>query len=141
MGTSKQLVTALEQTDWLDRVLIISALIFFGLVVLFVLKQRILDRGLRIAFWWTKFIPGIDGTRGQATGEMSKEVVVDRGISLTSIAVTATAIPSTLASVLAATATPSSYTEDGSYVGESMVSSSIISASTATADPAARVEL
>ncbi|KAG5339776.1 hypothetical protein C0989_003576 [Termitomyces sp. Mn162] len=57
MGTSKQLITALEKSDWIDRVLIISAFVFFLLVVLFVIKQRIVDRGLRLAFWWTRFLP------------------------------------------------------------------------------------
>ncbi|KAH7922756.1 hypothetical protein BV22DRAFT_1106445 [Leucogyrophana mollusca] len=57
MGTSKQLITALEKTDWVDRLVIISALVFFALVVLFILKQRIIDRGLRVAFWWTRFLP------------------------------------------------------------------------------------
>lgn len=61
MGTSKQLITALEKSDWLDRILIFSALLFFFLVVLFILKQRILDRGLRVAFWWTRFIPDFSG--------------------------------------------------------------------------------
>ncbi|KAH0580806.1 hypothetical protein J132_01130 [Termitomyces sp. J132] len=56
-GTSKQLITALEKSDWIDRVLIISAFVFFLLVVLFVIKQRIVDRGLRLAFWWTRFLP------------------------------------------------------------------------------------
>jgi protein transport protein SEC20 len=46
-----------EKTDWLDRVLIISALVIFGLVVLFILKSRIIDRGLRIAFFWTRLLP------------------------------------------------------------------------------------
>jgi len=50
LGASKQLVTALEKADWLDRLLIFAALAFFTLVVLFILKQRIVDRGLRIAF-------------------------------------------------------------------------------------------
>ena len=114
ISTSKQLVTALEQTDWLDRVLIISALIFFGLVVLFVLKQRILDRGLRIVFWWTRFVPGIGDSCGRATGETLKEAVVDKGAgtSLTSAVFTATAVSSTLASTLAATATLSGYAGD-----------------------------
>ncbi len=57
MGTSKKLVKALEKTDWLDRMLIISAFVFFLLVVLFILQQRIIIRGLRIAFWWTRFLP------------------------------------------------------------------------------------
>lgn len=61
MGTSKQLITALEKSDWLDRVLILSAFAFFVLVILFILKQRILDRGLRVALWWTKFLPDFSG--------------------------------------------------------------------------------
>jgi protein transport protein SEC20 len=61
MDTSKQLITALEKSDWLDRVLILSGLFFFLLVVLFILKQRIFDRGMRIAFWWTRFVPDFSG--------------------------------------------------------------------------------
>ncbi|KAJ7229143.1 Sec20-domain-containing protein [Mycena pura] len=61
MDTSKQLISALQKSDWLDRVLIFAALSFFLLVVLFILKQRILDRGMRIAFWWTRFIPDFSG--------------------------------------------------------------------------------
>ncbi|KAG1908538.1 Sec20-domain-containing protein [Suillus fuscotomentosus] len=72
LGTSKQLITALEKTDWVDRVLIISGLVFFGLVVLFIAKQRIIDRGLRIALFWMRLLPGLgSSTRGvvQKTGE------------------------------------------------------------------------
>lgn len=132
IDTSKQLVTALEHTDWLDRVLIIFALVFFGLVVLFVLKQRILDRGLRIAFWWTRFIPGVGGSPGRATGEALKEAVTGRGTgtSLTSIVVTATTVPSTLASVLAVTAT----------LSESESAAIVDSGGTLVSDPA-HVEL
>ncbi|KAJ7155482.1 Sec20-domain-containing protein [Mycena crocata] len=61
MDTSKHLITALEKSDWLDRVLIFSALFFFILVVLFILKQRVFDRGMRIAFWWTRFVPDFSG--------------------------------------------------------------------------------
>jgi protein transport protein SEC20 len=71
MDTSKQLIVALEKSDWLDRLLILSGLAFFLLVVLFILKQRIVDRGLRIAFWWTRFLPDVKpgGSSGvQSTG-------------------------------------------------------------------------
>src|SRR5258708_6006748 len=57
MSTSKQLVTVLEKTDWLDRMLLLSAFAFFLLVVLFIVKERVIDRSLRIAFWWTRFLP------------------------------------------------------------------------------------
>ncbi|KAH9833336.1 Sec20-domain-containing protein [Rhodofomes roseus] len=59
--TSKHLITALEKSDWLDRLLVLAGLAFFILVVVFILKQRIVDRGLRIAFWWTRFIPDFSG--------------------------------------------------------------------------------
>jgi protein transport protein SEC20 len=61
MGMSKQLIKALEKSDWLDRLLIASALVFFFLVVLFIIKQRIVDRGLRIALWWSRFVPDFSG--------------------------------------------------------------------------------
>jgi protein transport protein SEC20 len=68
MDTSKQLIIALEKSDWLDRLLILSGLGFFLLVVLFILKQRIVDRGLRIAFWWTRFLPDVKSGGGRSTG-------------------------------------------------------------------------
>ncbi|KAF9239858.1 Sec20-domain-containing protein [Melanogaster broomeanus] len=74
LGTSRQLVAALEQTDWLDRVVIVAALVFFALVVLFVLKQRILDRGVRIAFWWTRFLPSAGSWAGAGAGAAGPSV-------------------------------------------------------------------
>ncbi|KAF9262372.1 hypothetical protein L218DRAFT_903762 [Marasmius fiardii PR-910] len=61
MDTSKTLITALVKADWQDRALIIAGFVFFMTVVLFVVKERVLDRGLRIAFWWTRFIPDFGG--------------------------------------------------------------------------------
>ena len=72
LGTSKQLVTALEKADWLDRLLIFATLLFFALVVLFILKQRIVDRGLRVAFWWTRFLPSLDGDDSRLVAVMEK---------------------------------------------------------------------
>jgi protein transport protein SEC20 len=63
MSTSKQLITALEKSDWLDRMLLLAGLAFFMLTVAFVLKQRIIDRGLRIAFFWTRFVPGLSTSK------------------------------------------------------------------------------
>ena len=78
LGTSKQLVTALEKADWLDRLLIFAALIFFALVILFILKQRIVDRGLRIAFWWTRFLPSMQqgNSRMAANGVMMEKATI-----------------------------------------------------------------
>ncbi|KAG7090695.1 hypothetical protein E1B28_009790 [Marasmius oreades] len=57
MDTSKTLINALVKADWQDRALIIAGFVLFLAVVLFIVKERLVDRGLRIAFWWTRFIP------------------------------------------------------------------------------------
>ena len=98
LGASKQLVTALEKADWLDRLLIFAALAFFALVVLFILKQRIVDRGLRIAFWWTRLLL----SRDQGDSILAvQEVTVEKGyinpqtvaeVASSTIAATATAV-------------------------------------------------
>ncbi|EIM88926.1 Sec20-domain-containing protein [Stereum hirsutum FP-91666 SS1] len=96
MGTSKQLITALEKSDWIDRMLIISGLIFFFLVVGFILKQRIFDRGLRIALWWTRFLPSF----GDETSAWDMADVIEKGsMSLQSEAVTGTIVSTVAASV------------------------------------------
>lgn len=93
LGASKQLVTALEKADWLDRLLIFAALAFFALVVLFILKQRIVDRGLRIAFWWTRLLPSVDrGGPKEVTVEVTLQSVAV--VTSSTIAATATALVS-----------------------------------------------
>jgi len=96
LGASKQLVTALEKADWLDRLLIFTALAFFALVVLFILKQRIVDRGLRIAFWWTRLLPSRN--RGDSI-LAAQQVTVEKGyitpqsvVEVASSTITATAV-------------------------------------------------
>lgn len=95
MSTSKQLITALEKADWLDRMLILSAFFFFLLVVLFIIKQRVVDKGLRIAFWWTRFFP--DLSDDNALLKDAKKGIV--GVS--SLATTSLSLASSVSSVLA----------------------------------------
>lgn len=98
LDTSKHLITALEKSDWLDRVLILSAFIFFVLIVLFIVKQRVLDRGLRIAFWWTRFIPDFTSdSELLKTGDIGQ----GGGISLSDVSVAVTSALSTAASSVA----------------------------------------
>ncbi|KAG2031812.1 hypothetical protein BDR03DRAFT_904493 [Suillus americanus] len=92
LGSSKQLITALEKTDWLDRILIISGLVFFGLVVLFILKQRFIDRGLRIAFFWTRLLP--------RSGSSTRAVVQKAGEVVTTASAATTAASAVLASCI-----------------------------------------
>ena len=88
MTTSKHLITALEKSDWLDRLLIMAALVFFILVVLFILKQRLVDRSIRIAFWWTRFIPS---TRSTAAHTLEKGVTATSS-TIASVASVSTAV-------------------------------------------------
>ena len=97
MSTSKQLITALEKSDWLDRILIISGFIFFLLVVLFILKQRIVDRGLRIAFWWTKFLPNFSSDEQLLRSAIKSVVEEPSSLSATAVSV-ATSLVSLVAS-------------------------------------------
>jgi protein transport protein SEC20 len=110
LGTSKQLVTALEKADWLDRILIFAALAFFVLVVLFILKQRIVNRGLRIAFWWTRFLPSI----GRSDPPFdAKEVNVDKA------AVTSQSVAAVVSSIIATSSTATALASQVAHATES----------------------
>ncbi|KAH7886827.1 Sec20-domain-containing protein [Phlebopus sp. FC_14] len=100
LGTSKQLVTALEKTDWMDRVLLILGLVCFGLVVLFILKQRIVDRGLRIAFWWMRFIPGAKMKAGEPVSSAFASASAVTGVTTSPTIVSISASPTGMASAL-----------------------------------------
>lgn len=90
MSTSKQLMIALEKADWLDRMLILSGFFFFALVVLFILKQRVVDRGLRIAFWWTRFLPDFSD---------DKALLKDAEVGVLSVLGEASSLAATVASI------------------------------------------
>ncbi|KAF7984707.1 hypothetical protein HWV62_13012 [Athelia sp. TMB] len=109
MGTSKHLITALEKSDWLDRLLILSTVCLFFLVVAFILKQRLVDRGIRIAFWWTRFLPSGDAAfdkmeRGE--GALRTASVVASSVMSTALA-SLSQVASTIPSVASVTSTES----------------------------------
>ncbi|KAK7678316.1 hypothetical protein QCA50_018664 [Cerrena zonata] len=95
MTTSKHLITALEKSDWLDRLLILAALCFFILVVLFILKQRLVDRSLRIALWWTRFIPS---RRSSTADAMEKGTMIVSSMASSAVVSVTTALTSAITS-------------------------------------------
>ncbi|KAF5389539.1 hypothetical protein D9757_004076 [Collybiopsis confluens] len=106
MDTSKQLITALEKADWIDRLIIFFGLGVFVLVTLFILKQRIVDRSVRLAFWWTRFLP---------SGKPLVAVpAYSNSLSLTSTSTAAFSILTTAAASVA-TSFPSSLSQSNSY--------------------------
>ncbi|OAV95659.1 hypothetical protein PTTG_04178 [Puccinia triticina 1-1 BBBD Race 1] len=48
MKTSRALISSLQRADLLDRILLTGALAFFVLVCLYIIKKRILDRGVSL---------------------------------------------------------------------------------------------
>lgn len=105
MATSKHLITALEKSDWLDRLLVLAALAFFVLVVLFILKQRLVDRSLRIAFWWTRFLPASSSSSAARAAEGVADAL-EKGAVTASVTDVAAAVSTALtaASTVVATA-------------------------------------
>lgn len=101
LSTSKHLITALEKSDWLDRMLILAGLFFFILVVAFILKQRLVDRGLRIALFWTRFLPS-GGWPGR-DGEDEVVRMLEEGVG--SVAKSASEVLGTVSTAVAASVT------------------------------------
>ncbi|KAA1072178.1 hypothetical protein PGT21_029407 [Puccinia graminis f. sp. tritici] len=48
MKTSRALISTLQRADLMDRILLTGALLFFMLVCIYILKKRILDRGVSV---------------------------------------------------------------------------------------------
>ncbi|KAJ7728421.1 Sec20-domain-containing protein [Mycena maculata] len=94
MDTSKHLITALNKADRLDRVLIFAALLFFILVVLFILKQRLFDRAMRAAFWWTRFIPDFGGDAQSLNMDKSSATALSTTLITSSAAYAASVLTS-----------------------------------------------
>lgn len=81
MDTAKQLVGALEKADWLDRLLIFGAFTFFLLVVVWVVGQRTVGRGLRVMWWLTgglRSSPSVKENLRKAAVEKAKEAVAQK---------------------------------------------------------------
>ena len=92
LTTSKQLVIALEKADRMDKLVIIAGLVFFFLVILFILKQRVIDRGIRIALFWTRFIPRKAKTIEDALERGDLKVINTVSSVATSVAALATSL-------------------------------------------------
>jgi protein transport protein SEC20 len=81
MDTAKQLVGALEKADWLDRLLILGAFTFFLLVVVWVVGQRTVGRGLRVMWWLTgglRSSPSVKENLRKAAVEKAREVAAQK---------------------------------------------------------------
>lgn len=76
----------MQKADTLDRLLILAALLFFGLVCLLIIKRRILDRGIRAATMFSRL------AGGGSAAEASKNAKSSLASGLSSIAATATSI-------------------------------------------------
>lgn len=51
LNLSKAIITKLETSDWLDRILVLLGLLFFLSVVIYIIKKRTWDVGISWATW------------------------------------------------------------------------------------------
>ncbi|ORY97898.1 Sec20-domain-containing protein [Syncephalastrum racemosum] len=93
MNISKRLVTQLEASDWLDRLLLMAGLAFFTLVVLYIIKKRTWDVGISWVSWLTG--NGKYATRAASHAIPSASFVAQSAASsvASSVASAASAIP------------------------------------------------
>lgn len=101
LSASKSLITALERADLLDRLLILAALAFFGLVCAFIIKRRVLDRGIRLA---SVLVP--KRKRAVAASAVSAATAIVASVSPLSSVLTTVAVASSLVQLSSASVEP-----------------------------------
>ena len=96
LDTSRGLITALERTDWFDRLLIFLALAVFIGTCAWIVKVRLVDRALWLGFWWVKYLPF--PRRGGNT-ELEVHTKMEEGNAGAVVAVVTTTLASMVAMV------------------------------------------
>lgn len=99
LTTSGQLVRAIERADWWDRALIAAAFTCFLLTVLWIIKQRVVNRVGGAAVWW---VGGSFKLLRYGLGGGSSKVVKDAATAAGGAAVAAGAASSAAAAAAAA---------------------------------------
>jgi len=93
MKTSRALISSLQRADLMDRILLSGALLFFILVCMYILKKRILDRGVSL---FSTIISPLTRLGGRSPDGGNKMVVSTNGqddiLTAAAAAATATAI-------------------------------------------------
>ena len=93
LDTSRGLITALERTDWFDRLLIFLALAVFIGTCAWIVKVRVVDRALWLGFWWVKYLPFRgQGGNGDVKVERSADIAVAGAVVATTAEVLAEAV-------------------------------------------------
>ncbi|KAJ3736629.1 Sec20-domain-containing protein [Lentinula guzmanii] len=117
MDASQQLITALQKSDRMDRLLIFFGLLCFFLSVSIVLKERVLDRSVRLAFWWTRFLPSGSvsnlgsSVASEASASVSGTAILATSSSLAIATVSGISLVPTGTSIVSSASPPSSETE------------------------------
>ncbi|KAJ3985850.1 Sec20-domain-containing protein [Lentinula detonsa] len=134
MDASQQLITALQKSDRMDRLLIFFGLLCFFLTVSIVLKERVLDRSVRLAFWWTRFLPSGSvsnlgsSVASEASASVSGAAILAASSSLVTATVSGISLVPTGTSIVSSASPPSSETEDPSL--SSFLTSAIVDSTT-----------
>ncbi|KAJ3754919.1 Sec20-domain-containing protein [Lentinula raphanica] len=114
MDASQQLITALQKSDRMDRLLIFFGLLCFFLSVSIVLKERLIDRSVRLAFWWTRFLSsGSTKDFTQSVASISGDSLMTASSVFASATASSVSLASTATSIVSSTSS-STYESDAS---------------------------
>ncbi|KAF5314580.1 hypothetical protein D9611_007059 [Ephemerocybe angulata] len=100
MDTAKEILGALEKADWMDRLVLIGAFMFFICVVVWVGWARTIGRGVRVVFSILSWVPGLGSGSSKAVEFVPASAVASATASVVSIAVSAASVASSLAGSL-----------------------------------------
>ena len=70
-------------------------------MVLFIVKQRVLDKGEKIAFWWTRFIPDFRGDEALKLGRVGEDLERGKEVVMSSASSAGEAIGTAVGSLVA----------------------------------------
>lgn len=90
LSASKALITTLERADFLDRLILLAALTFFGLVCVYVFKRRVVDKGVRVA----TALGNVVARKGKGKEEVVEEILAVTTAIVSSLLSIATILPS-----------------------------------------------
>ena len=85
LTTSKALISSLERADMLDRLILLFAFIFFCLCCAWIVKRRVLDKGLRVAGAVGRVVAG-----GGSTADVVERAAEDVRDAISVLTTTAT---------------------------------------------------
>lgn len=128
---SKRVITQLENSDWFDRLLLLFGVLFFGLVVLYIIKKRTWDVGISWVSWLTQT---------KKNKQLTSSIATNVATSVITVIATPIKVSNTVISIATATSSSLKYQSPTSTLIET-ATNSIIELIVESASPVLKDEL